>query len=135
MQSLGESEVLSQSIHDALLATCMLLQLQATFINDGFPDYMIMGRGAGFLMQRMRRYKTIDDWQLRNLQAYVDRRVPLLDTDAVAFRRSRAAAIASSLTLLAPSCLKPKDNEFCTYMLNFSILLQQAQFERALHAH
>lgn len=132
IQSLDQFEAPEQSIYDALLATCMLLQIQSAFISDGFQDYLIMGRGAGLLMQRVRRCKTTDDWQLRDLRAYVDRRIRLLDTSTLAFQ---AAAIASSLASLEPSCLTVEDKEFCTGMQDVSYWLQQPQIERAFHAH
>jgi len=135
MQSLDQSEVQDQSKHDALFATCMLFQFQSTFISDGLEDYLIMGRGTGLLTQRVQRYKTIDDWQLRNLRDYISRRNEELDAGTLAIRTPQAAALASSLAILEPSCLTADEREFCTGMQNFAYYVQQPPSQRAFRLH
>lgn len=130
MQSLDKCQVPDQSIHDALLATCYVLQMQSTFIDDGFRDYMIMGRGSGHMMQRMRGPDSkIDDWQLRSLETYVDRSFRMLDADTLVFRVEQSASLASSLLLLLPSCVTAEETAFCAGMMMFASFLQQPQYE------
>ena len=121
-------------MHDALLATCMLLQIQSTLMSDGHQDYLIMGRGTGFLVQRLQRHETIDNWQLRNLGAFVGRRLHLLDRDTLALRESRAAALASSLAAFEPLCLTADEKIFCTGMQRMCHWLQQPQYQGAFQA-
>ena len=133
MQSLDQSEIQEQSIHDALLATCMLLNVQSTFISDGLEDYMIIGRGIGLLTQRMSRYETIDEWQLNNLRAYVDRSFCSLDPRMVDFRVSQAAALAPSVASLQHSCITAEEKAFCTGMQKMARWVQQPDFRRPFH--
>ena len=135
MQLLDQSEVLDQAIHDALLATCMLFQIQSTYLSDGFQDYLIMGRGTGLLMQRVLCYETFDSWQLRNLRDFVDRRLHLLDTGSSTFRKSQAAALTSSLASLEPFCLTAAEKSLCNGMQGMSRALQQPRYEGTFRAH